>query len=441
MIINRYSLLQINYRLVVLKIAPIPAITQADSPARNMEYRKMTRNAFAFDVDDRPFTRERRKSYTVPSRYYMDPAIYEAEKEAVFYRNWWLVGHVSRFAQTGSYVRVDVQDQGVLVIKGRDGEIRAFYNVCQHRGHEMVRDDAGRLRNLMVCPYHAWSYDFEGSLVRARNTENLPDFDKCNFGLKPVSVEILADFVYVNLDPEAESLGAQTEGMEQEMRHYMPKLGELEHAGRVTYEVNCNWKVLIDNFLECYHCHTAHPALVDLMDMDSYSTRTYRIHSSHIAGAPLSVDNAAYSFEKGDVDFGYAAWYLWPNLTIWAYPGEPLILTLQIVPTGPETSIEYRSRKTSACAKACRKVCVQKATTRVASSSTRAKASSASTVCITSRNCCSMHSSASKPVKPSGKLEYLLTVFFDGIVTQFEAESGRFIEAQDPVFDNRWIFK
>ena len=77
----------------------------------------MTKNAFAFDVDDQPFTRERRKSYTVPSRYYLDPAIYEAEKEAVFYRNWWLVGHVSRFAQTGSYVRVDVQDQGVLVIK------------------------------------------------------------------------------------------------------------------------------------------------------------------------------------------------------------------------------------------------------------------------------------------------------------------------------------
>ena len=87
----------------------------------------------------------------------------------------------------------------------------------------------------------------------------------------------------------------------------MPKLGELEHAGRVTYEVNCNWKVLIDNFLECYHCHPAHPALVDLMDMDSYTTNTYQIHSSHIAGAPLSVNNAAYSFEKGDVDFGYAA--------------------------------------------------------------------------------------------------------------------------------------
>jgi len=129
--------------------------------------------------------------------------------------------------------------------------------------------------------------------------------------------------------------------MEQEMRYYMPRLGELEHAGRVTYEVNCNWKVLIDNFLECYHCHPAHPALVDFMDMDSYTTKTYQIHSSHIAAAPLSLDSAAYSFEKGDVDFGYAAWYLWPNLTIWAYPGEPLILTLQIIPTGPQTSIEY----------------------------------------------------------------------------------------------------
>ncbi|MBT3557630.1 MAG: aromatic ring-hydroxylating dioxygenase subunit alpha [Rhodospirillales bacterium] len=301
----------------------------------------MTKTAFAFGADEQAFTRDRRKSFTIPARYYSDPSIYEAEKGAVFHRNWWLVGHVTRFPEVGSYVRVDVQDQGVLVIKGRDGELRAFYNVCQHRGHEMVKDDDGRLRNLMVCPYHAWAYDFEGSLVRARNTEELPDFDKCNFGLKSVKLEVLADFVYVNLDPDAESLNDLTPGIEEEMRYYMPQLGELEFAGRVTYEVGCNWKVLIDNFLECYHCAPAHPALVDLMDMDTYTTKTYQIHSSHIAGAPLSVNNAAYSFEKGDVDFGYAAWYLWPNLTIWAYPGEPLILTLQIVPTGPETSIEY----------------------------------------------------------------------------------------------------
>ena len=144
----------------------------------------MTKTAFAFGADEQAFTRDRRKSFTIPARYYSDPSIYEAEKGAVFHRNWWLVGHVTRFPEVGSYVRVDVQDQGVLVIKGRDGELRAFYNVCQHRGHEMVKDDDGRLRNLMVCPYHAWAYDFEGSLVRARNTEELTDFDKCNFGLK-----------------------------------------------------------------------------------------------------------------------------------------------------------------------------------------------------------------------------------------------------------------
>ncbi len=86
----------------------------------------MTKDEFAFDVDDQPFTRNRRKSFTVPSRYYLDPAVYDAEMEAVFYRNWWLVGHINRFSQTGSYLRVDVQDQGILVIKGRDGEIRGF---------------------------------------------------------------------------------------------------------------------------------------------------------------------------------------------------------------------------------------------------------------------------------------------------------------------------
>lgn len=298
-------------------------------------------SALAFREGDEPFATEPDRSFTIPARWYFDPEIYEREKAAIFERNWWLAGHVSRLREPGDYLMTRVFEQEVMIVRGRDGEIRAFYNVCQHRGHELVKDSAGRIKNLMVCPYHAWAYDLDGSLVRARNTEDLPGFDKCNFALAPVRVETFMGFVFVNLDPDAAPLGPQTEGLEDEVRSYMPRLDKLTYACRYEYRIKANWKVVLDNFLECYHCHPAHPALVDLMDMDTYKTRTHRIYSSHVAGAPRSNKTAAYDFEPGDVDFGYAAWLLWPNTTIWAYPGEPNILSLQIIPDGPEHTIEY----------------------------------------------------------------------------------------------------
>ncbi len=300
----------------------------------------ITADALAFREDDATFDADGQRSHTIPARYYTDPAIYEQEKEAVFYRNWWLAGHISRLPEPGSYLRIDIHEQGIIVVRGRDGQVRAFYNVCQHRGHELVKENAGKVTNLMVCPYHAWAFDLEGGLVRARNTEELPDFDKCDYNLKTVRVEEHCGFIYVNLDPDAKSLCEQSGALESEIRHYAPRLDELEYAGRYEYSFDANWKVVIDNFLECYHCHPAHPALVDLMDMDSYATRTHEIYSSHIAGAPRSVNNKAYTFVPGDVDFGYAAWFVWPNLTIWVYPGEPLVMTLQMIPDGPERTRE-----------------------------------------------------------------------------------------------------
>ena len=99
---------------------------------------------------------------------------------------------------------------------------------------------------------------------------------------------------------------------------------------------------MIDNFLECYHCHTAHRDFVDLVDMDSYKSTVHGIYSSHISDAAKSTDNSAYKFETGDVDFGFAGWFLWPNLTIWAYPGEANLSVLQMNPSGQDTTIEFQ---------------------------------------------------------------------------------------------------
>ena len=168
-----------------------------------------------------------------------------------------------------------------------------------------------------MCPYHAWGYDFDGNLRAARNSENMTGFNKCDFPLKPVRVEELCGLIFVNLDNDAVPLKEQAAGLEDEIRHYAPNVDDVVFAQRDTFNVKSNWKVLVDNFLECYHCHVAHKDFVDLVDMDSYSTTVSGIYSSQLAGAAKSTDNSAFTFEKGDVDFGYAGWFLWPNLTIW----------------------------------------------------------------------------------------------------------------------------
>lgn len=289
---------------------------------------------------DLPVSQDPHNSFTLPARFYHDPTVYELERDSIFYRSWWCVGHRSQIEKPGEYVTARIFDQNIFATRDRSGECRAFYNVCQHRGHELLKG-CGKTK-LIVCPYHAWSYDLDGSLRRAPNSENVVEFNACDVSLKPVRVEEFAGFIFVNIDPNAEPLRDQAGDLEAEIRHYCPRLDEVKFAQRDHFDLAANWKVPIDNFLECYHCKVAHRDLVDLMDMDSYWVKTHQIYSTHIADAALSTNNTAYKFEMGEVDFGYAAWYLWPNLTIWVYPGEPNISTLQMIPTGPDRCIEYQ---------------------------------------------------------------------------------------------------
>lgn len=287
---------------------------------------------------DRPFADEPQTSHTMPARFYLDPEIYEREKDAIFYRSWWFAGHKSQLEKPGQYITTSIHDQSIIVTRAEDGEIRAFYNVCQHRGHELVKG-SGSAR-LLVCPYHAWSYELDGKLRAAPNTGELASFDKCAFSLKSVRVEQFCGLLFVNLDPQAKSFAELSGNLEAELRQYCPRIDDLVFAHRHNYEVASNWKVLIDNFLECYHCGPAHRDFVNLVDMQTYKSRVCGIYSSHISQA-AKVNNSAFKFEKGDVDFGYAAWYVWPNLTIWIYPGETNVSTLQMIPAGPERTLEH----------------------------------------------------------------------------------------------------
>ncbi len=289
---------------------------------------------------DFPFYNRPSGSFTMPARFYTDPTVHDLEREKIFYRNWIYVGHVSQFRSPGDYLTTSICDQNLFVIRSRCGELRAFYNVCAHRGHELLCGQGNT--NLIVCPYHAWCYDSDGTLKVARNSENVEGFAKSDFSLKPIRVEEFCSMVFVNLDDDALTLKELSGDLENEIRSFCPEVDHLQMTQRDVYNVQSNWKVLVDNFLECYHCAPAHKDFVDLVDMNTYRTVIRGIYSSQIAGAPRSETNRAFHFQRGEIDFGYAGWFLWPNLTIWIYPGETNMSVLQINPDGIGQTVEFQ---------------------------------------------------------------------------------------------------
>ena len=282
------------------------------------------------------YDRDPAKSYSLGAEAYVDERYLAIEREAIFYRTWQWVCHGEKLRKPGSYYVGDVQGRSIALVRDYDGTLRAFYNVCQHRAHELLQGE-GKTRRI-VCPYHAWSYDLKGVLNGAPHTEDLPEFEKSKICLKPVQVEEFCGFVYVNLDPAAPSLAEQSGDLGKEIMGFAPDVEDLTFAHRLTFEIQSNWKNVVDNFLECYHCPVAHKDFCTLIDLDTYRVTTHGIYSSHMAKAVRS-NNTAYSIEGATVD-DHAVWYLWPNSCLLRYPGRGNFLVLQVIPVGPDRTYE-----------------------------------------------------------------------------------------------------
>ena len=267
---------------------------------------------------------------------YTEPQWFAADQERIIAASWQWICHGEKLREPGSYVTEDVAGMPIMVIRDRNGALRAFYNVCKHRAHRLLSGE-GSTRNI-VCPYHAWSYDLEGQLVTARHTSHLVDFDTSTVCLDQIQVEAFGGFIFVNLDPDAASLADQSGDLGAEISHWAPDVDDLTFAHRLTYEIKSNWKNVVDNFLECYHCHVAHKDFVSLVDMDTYSVTTHGIYSSHMAEAGTSA-NSAYDVSEASVT-DHAVWWLWPNTCLMRYPGRGNMIVLKIIPAGPGLTYE-----------------------------------------------------------------------------------------------------
>ena len=231
----------------------------------------------------------------------------------------------------------------MIIIRDKDQTIRGFYNVCQHRAHELLtgRGQVG----VITCPYHAWSYGTDGRFRTGRGTADMPQTRTGGFDLKTVRVETLADrFVFFNLDPRAMPLSEQAAGLDEELRREIPEFEHLRVDGVPTsQELQANWKVLVDNFLECYHCHNAHPAFADMLDMHSYRVTSHPHWMSQKSRLGRA-DNKAYRVSPEADNTQGLFWWLWPTTTFNVLPGSPELTVFNFLPVSAGKSLQTLQR-------------------------------------------------------------------------------------------------
>lgn len=282
-----------------------------------------------------PVDTEPQRAYTLPSRYYLSEEIFEAEKEAIFYRNWHYIGHASQLENPGDYLTLRIADENVFVIRGEDDMLRGFYNVCRHRAHELL-EGAGSVKSI-VCPYHAWTYATDGSLRYARMSEKLEGFNREEFCLPQIRVEQVHGFVFVNLDDDAPSLQSVAGAYFDDIAALIPQFDELRPVEKLAFGPDsgmaANWKVVVDNYLECYHCQKAHPQFGELLDLSAYETAVHDVWARQL-GPECRIDNSAYTIGNEDPVRSGGFWYLWPTTTVNFLPGQVNMQVLSILPVG-----------------------------------------------------------------------------------------------------------
>lgn len=265
---------------------------------------------------------------TIPACWYTDARLAELERRNVFGRSWQPVARADQLSLPGQYVTAEVAGEPVLIVRGSDQKLRAFFNVCRHHAAAVAMEEQGAT-NLFRCPYHGWSYGLDGTLKGAPEFEGVCGFDRLKNGLLPVRLETWEQFVFVNLDPQAASLPAWLGGL---MARIMPlNIGALHFFERRIYRLKCNWKVFVDNYLDGgYHVPHLHKGLNSVLDYKHYTIENDGRHC--LQTSPMAASNedpATAATRKGD-----RAWYFWqyPNFMINIYSG--YMDTNLVVPDG-----------------------------------------------------------------------------------------------------------
>lgn len=257
---------------------------------------------------------------TLPAHLYTDAAVFADEQRQIFSHSWHMVAHQSQLPEPGSYLTCEVAGESVIVMRGKDGQIRAFYNVCIHRAHQLL-SDCDQL-NHISCPYHAWTFNTEGQLMAVPNGKNFQGFNAGDYQLASVPVEMFLGLVLVNLDKQATSFAEQAGEALGQIADYAPNLADCQHAHRTERVAQANWKVVMENFNECYHCAVVHRTLTTgVVDPRSYQTRYHSYGIYH--QSPARQKHQSYSYvadAEAKTDY-FLTWWFWPLFAVQVYPG------------------------------------------------------------------------------------------------------------------------
>ncbi|HEV2491309.1 MAG TPA: aromatic ring-hydroxylating dioxygenase subunit alpha [Candidatus Acidoferrales bacterium] len=259
------------------------------------------------------------KAQTIPASWYTDARIAELERQAIFGRTWQAIGRRDQVAEPGAYFTIELAGEPLVAARGADGMLRAFYNVCRHHAAAVVTEPQGTAANFR-CPYHGWTYGTDGALKGMTDFEGVCDFERSKNGLVPVRVAEWENFVFVNLDETAEPLEKFLGGLVKRVKPL--GLGSLHFFERRTYELECNWKVYVDNFLDGgYHVPHLHKGLNSVLEYANYTIENedrFCLQSSPVNTSKPSADADAAATRQGD-----RANYFWqyPNFMINWYEG------------------------------------------------------------------------------------------------------------------------
>ena len=257
------------------------------------------------------------EAFTIPAAWYIDPRVADLETQTVFSKTWQMIGRAGQVANPGQFVTATVAGEPIVAVRAADGQLRAFYNVCRHHAAKVVTEPCGSA-SILHCPYHGWNYGLDGSLKGMPEFEGVKNFDRKDNGLVPVKVDTWEAFVFVNLDPQSEPLSKFLGRMVQ--RCAPLGLEKLHYFDRRVYDIACNWKVFVDNYLDGgYHVPHLHKGLSSVLDYKQYTIENedrYCLQSSPMVTS--DEDAATGATRKGD-----RAWYFWqyPNLMINCYEG------------------------------------------------------------------------------------------------------------------------
>jgi Rieske 2Fe-2S family protein len=302
---------------------------------------------------------------TLAQKYFVSPEIFAEEQEKIFSTQWMLVGHQSQIAGAGDYIVQQVIGESLIVIRDKSGEIRAFYNVCRHRGTRLKEDVCGHA-SAIQCPYHAWTYGLDGKLIGAPHMDDVPGFDKAEYSLHLVNLALWEGFIFVNLvdtrnastrlrNPTARQ--AERGGYIPLEQWFAPLAGKFSHwnmsilrsAKRIEYDVRANWKLMFENYSECYHCPGVHPMLSKVSPYDSAENDLCEGpflggFMSIIKGAGLTMSGKAcalpidHEHEQEHEDKTRVFYYsIFPNMLLSLHP--EYVMVHQLWPQSPERTL------------------------------------------------------------------------------------------------------